>query len=74
MEVIREICIPQTEDLNVKLPKEFVKRKLEVIILPFYQEAQEKPGRKERLMKIYNESKGTLPGGYRFNRDEAHER
>jgi hypothetical protein len=74
MEIVREICIAQTEDLKVKLPREFVKRKLEVIILPFYQEKQEKPDRKERLMKIYNASKGTLPGDYKFNRDEAHER
>jgi len=74
MEAVREIFIPQSEDLIVKLPREFVKKKIEVIILPFYQERKEKPGKKDRLMKIYNESKGTLPEGYKFNRDEAHER
>jgi hypothetical protein len=74
MEAVREIFIPQSEDLIVKLPREFVKKKIEVIILPFYQKRKEKPGKKDRLMKIYNESKGTLPEGYKFNRDEAHER
>jgi hypothetical protein len=30
--------------------------------------------RMKRLQRIFEDSHGTLPKGYRFNRDEAHER
>jgi len=73
MEAVRSILTPQSEDLIVKVPKEFVKKKLEVIILPFYQEERDTSSPKDRLMKIFNESKGILPMGYKFNRDEAYE-
>ena len=74
MQAIREIVSPQSEELVIKLPRNFIQKKIEVIILPFHQEEQEKAGKKERLMKIYNESKGIFPVGYKFDRDEAHER
>jgi thiamine pyrophosphate-dependent acetolactate synthase large subunit-like protein len=72
MQAIREIVSPQSEELVIKLPRNFLQEKIEVIILPFHQEDREAPGKKERLMKIYNESKGVIPSGYKFDRDEAH--
>jgi thiamine pyrophosphate-dependent acetolactate synthase large subunit-like protein len=74
MQAIRKIVSPQSEELVIKLPRNFMQEKIEVIILPFLQEDREMPGKTERLMKIYNESKGVLPVGYKFDRDEAHER
>jgi thiamine pyrophosphate-dependent acetolactate synthase large subunit-like protein len=74
MEAIREIVSPQSEELVIKLPRNFIQKKIEVIILPFPQEEKEMASKKERLMKIYNESKGVFPVGYKFDRDEAHER
>lgn len=74
MEAIREILSPQSEDLVIKVPRKFIKKRLEVLIFPFEQTEEEKPGKKERLMKIYAESKGILPVNYKFNREEAHER
>lgn len=74
MQAIREIVSPQSEELVIKLPRNFVQRKIEVIILPFHQEEKEMTSKKERLMKIFNESKGIFPVGYKFDRDEAHER
>ncbi len=73
MEAIRKIVTSISEDLIIKLPEEFRNRKLEVIILPSNEEDQ-RLKKKERLLKIYNESKGVLPEGYRFDREEAHER
>ncbi len=74
MQAIREIVSPQSEELVIKLPRNFIQEKIEVIILPFTQENREVASKKERLMKIYNESKGSLPVGYKFDREEAHER
>jgi thiamine pyrophosphate-dependent acetolactate synthase large subunit-like protein len=75
MQAIRKIVSPQSEELVIKLPRNFIQEKIEVIILPFPQEEdREMASKKERLMKIYNESKGIFPVGYKFDRDEAHER
>ncbi len=74
MQAIREIVSPQSEELVIKLPRNFIQKKIEVIILPFHQEEKEMTSKKERLMKIFNESKGIFPVGYKFDRDEAHER
>jgi hypothetical protein len=74
MQAIRKIVSPQSEELVIKLPRNFIHEKIEVIILPFLQEDTEMPSKTERLMKIYNESKGVFPVGYKFDRDEAHER
>lgn len=73
MEAIREIVRSQSENLIIKLPEEFINKKIEVIILPYY-ELIEQTKRKERLLKIFNESKGILPEEYKFNREEAYER
>ena len=74
MQAIREIVSTQSEELVIKLPPNFIQKKIEVIILPLPQEEKEMASKKERLMKIYNESKGVFPVGYKFDRDEAHER
>jgi len=73
MKAIREIITPQSEDLIIKIPSEFKNKKIEVIIFPFYEENNHQM-RRERLLKIYQESKGILPEGYKFNREEAHAR
>lgn len=73
MEAVREIFYPQSEELLIKLPRKFIRKEIEVIILPIYREGKEKKGKKDRLMRIYSESMGTLPEGYKFNRDEAYE-
>ncbi len=65
MEAIRKVVTSISEDLIIKLPEEFRNRKLEVIILPSNEEDQGLK-KKERLLKIYNESKGVLPEGYRI--------
>ncbi len=73
MKAIRKLITSKSEDLTIRLPDEFKNKKLEVIILP-YDEKEEKTERRERLLKIYNQSKGVLPEGYKFNREEIHER
>jgi hypothetical protein len=73
MKAVREIITPQSEDLTIKIPSEFKNKKIEVIIFPFYEENNHQM-RRERLLKIYQESKGILPEGYKFNREEAHAR
>lgn len=73
MKAVREIITPQSEDLMIKIPLEFKNKKIEVIIFPFYEENNHQM-RRERLLKIYQESMGLLPEGYKFNREEAHAR
>lgn len=73
MKVIRKIITPISDNLIIKLPQDFRNKKIEVIILP-YNEEQDRIEKKERLIRIFNESKGVLPEGYKFNREEAHER
>lgn len=73
MQAIREIITPQSEDLIIKIPPQFKNKKIEVIIFPFYDENNHQM-RRERLLKIYQESKGILPEGYKFNREDAHAR
>ncbi len=73
MKAVREIITPQSDDLIIKIPSEFKNKKIEVIIFPFYEENNHQM-RRERLLKIYQESKGILPEGYKFNREEAHAR
>lgn len=73
MQAVREIITPQSEDLIIKIPAEFKNKKIEVIIFPFYEETNHQM-RRERLLKIFQESKGILPEGYKFNREEAHAR
>jgi hypothetical protein len=73
MQAIRQIISPCSENLSLRLPKEFLNKKIEVIIFP-YTEDKEPADREERLLKIYNESEGILPDNYKFDREEAHER
>lgn len=39
-----------------------------------YVKQKKSSSRNQRLQWIFDESHGVLPDGYRFNRDEAHER
>jgi hypothetical protein len=73
MQAVRKIITPQSEDLIIRIPPEFKNKKIEIIILPFDEEKNHQM-RRERLLKIYQESKGILPEGYKFNREEAHAR
>lgn len=73
MQAIREIVTPKNGSINIALPPELSNRTLEVIIFP-YDTPTRKSSREKRLNKIFNESLGILPDGYRFSRDEAHER
>jgi len=73
MKAVRRIVTPQSEDFMIKIPAEFKNKKIEVIILPFYEENNQQM-RRDRLLKIYQENKGVLPDGYRFNREDAHAR
>lgn len=73
MQAIKQILTPFSEYINIKLPKEFINKTIEVIIL-YYPEDNESTEKKERLLKIYNESQGVLPDNYKFDREEAHER
>ncbi|MFA7059872.1 MAG: hypothetical protein WC156_03535 [Pedobacter sp.] len=73
MQALREIVTPKDSDIKISLPSELSNRKVEVIIFPYDVPAR-RTSRKKRLKKIFDESQGTLPVGYRFNRDEAHER
>ncbi len=73
MKAVREIITPQSEDVIIKIPSEFKNKKIEVIIIPFYEENNHQM-RRERLLKIYQESNGILPEGYKFNREETHAR
>lgn len=73
MKAVRKIITPQSEDLIIKIPSEFKNKKIEVIIFPFQEENNHRM-RRDRLLKIYQGSKGILPEGYRFDREEAHAR
>jgi len=73
MQALREIVTPKDGSINITLPAELSNRTVEVIIFPYGTPAR-KSSRVKRLKKIFDESHGALPAGYRFNRDEAHER
>lgn len=68
-----EIITTTSKDLNLKLPDEFVNKTIEVIILPC-EEEKNQIEKRNRLLKIFNESKGMLAADYKFNREESHER
>ena len=73
MQALREIVTPRDGTIKISLPTELSHRKLEVIIFPYDAPARTTL-RNKRLKKIFDESQGSLPVGYRFNRDETHER
>jgi len=73
MQALREIVTPKDGAIKISLPSELSNRKVEVIIFPYDVPART-ASRNKRLKKIFDESHGSLPVGYRFNRDEAHER
>ena len=73
MQTFREIITPRNSQINITLPSEFTSGKVEVIVIPF-ETAARKLNRKKRLLKIFEQSHGTLPKDYRFDRDEAHGR
>ena len=74
MKAIKEIITTTSRELILNLPDELVNKTVEIIILPFDEEKDKIGGKKNRLLKIFNESKGVLPSGYKFNREESHER
>jgi hypothetical protein len=73
MQIIKKILTFYTHQVYMELPDEFLNRKIELIILSCTDD-KEPADRHERLLKIYNESRGSLPEKYRFDREEAHER
>ncbi len=72
MEVYREIIDGRKLVNIINIPKEFISSKIEIIVLPLSHEG--KINKKQKLLKIYNKSKGVLPKNYLFLRDEAHAR
>lgn len=72
-QAFKEIITTTSKNLNLKLPDEFVNKTIEVIILP-YEEERDQIGKRNRLLKIFNESRGILPAGYKFDREESQER
>lgn len=73
MQAFREIVTPHNSEINITLPAEFATGKVEVIVIPF-EPSVRKFNKKKRLLEIFNQSHGTLPKDYRFDRDEAHGR
>ncbi len=73
MQALREIVTPKDGSINITLPAGLSNRTVEVIIFPYDTPAR-KSSRAKRLKKIFDESRGSLPAGYCFSRDEAHER
>jgi hypothetical protein len=73
MKALREIVTPKDGAIKISLPAELSNRRVEVIIFPYDAPARTS-SRNKRLKEIFDESHGSLPAGYRFNRDEAHER
>lgn len=74
MKAIKEIITTTSSELVLNLPEELVNKTVEIIILPFDEEKDKTGGKKNRLLKIFNESGGVLPADYKFNREESHER
>ena len=72
-QAFKEIITTTSKNLNLKLPDEFVNKTIEVIILP-YEEERDQIEKRNRLLIIFNESRGILPAGYKFDREESHER
>ena len=62
-----------TDEIIVKIPKEFFDKKIEIIILPLEENSMLYNNKRQRLLKVFNESSGRLQEGYKFNREEAHE-
>ena len=73
MQAFREIVTPHNSQIKITLPAELGSGKVEVIVIPF-QGTAKKLNKKKRLLEIFEQSHGTLPEGYRFDRDETHER
>ena len=73
MQAFREIVTPHNPEIKISPPPEFAAGKVEVIVIPFEPSAR-KLNKKKRLLEIFEQSHGTLPKDYRFDRDEAHGR
>jgi hypothetical protein len=58
------------EQLNRTEPE----KKAGIIVLKYEDERSMNMSRKEKLLKIFNESKGVLPENFKFDRQEIHER
>ncbi|MDD5089965.1 MAG: hypothetical protein PHQ23_03525 [Candidatus Wallbacteria bacterium] len=74
MNAVRKIATIDSDELTLKIPAEFMKMQVEIIILPFEEETAAVLDREQRLEKIYQNYSADLPKDYKFNRDEAHER
>ena len=72
MKAYREIIDGRKLVDIINIPKEFINSKIEVIAIPLVH--KEEINKKQKLLKIYNKSKGVLPKDYMFLREEAHAR
>ena len=68
--MVREIVEVNNEIYNLHIPKEYLHKKVEILVLPFEENIDSvKRASKNRLDAISIETKN-----YRFNREEANER
>ena len=71
MEAIREMVYSDSEKLSIKIPKEFIRKRLEVLVFPIMDNPIASPSgdRKFQFNAVRIETKG-----FKFDRDELHER
>jgi bifunctional DNA-binding transcriptional regulator/antitoxin component of YhaV-PrlF toxin-antitoxin module len=69
---MRQVVIPKTDRLVINIPQEFVNKEIEIVIRPLPPEWKE--NRKEKLLRMFERYNVNLPEGYKFDREELHER
>ncbi|MFA7084670.1 MAG: hypothetical protein WC141_09060 [Arcobacteraceae bacterium] len=55
--MIREIIIPKDINFTLKIPKEYINKKIEILILPFFKEEKIK---KSKTLDIFSKTAGIL--------------
>ena len=70
---MRQVVVPKTDRLVINIPREFINREIEIVIRPLVA-GRCGGNRREKLLRIFERYNVDLPEGYKFNREELHER
>ncbi len=81
MRMVRQIVIPEKNQLVIDLPEDFVGKTVEVIAFPLSEPTEDSPEevseaeREARLEQLNKSLEGLTfnSGGYKFNREEAND-
>lgn len=75
MFAIREIKYVEGNQITINVPDEFVKKDVEVIVLPLDEEDKKREDdRKASFFEFVDKFRFKLPGDYKFVREELYDR